>query len=117
MANNEFSLLYHPTTPTVIHVAHSQCAKYRLYRKGYRKISYKRIGEKLKKARKAVNASMHDMQSMLEDHGVYMSYDHYQKLEKGTAPPWALNVNYIIKMANMLHIPISSLVQVKRGKG
>ncbi len=59
---------------------------------------------------------MQNMVSMLEDNGVYLSYDHYQKLEKGTAPPWALNVNYIVKLADMLHIPVSSLVQPKRGK-
>lgn len=105
-----YTLLYDGNNPNKIVPAFGDNELYRLYREGYRKVPFSRVGHKLKISRRKLNLSPDDMINKLEDVGVFVSLSQYRKIEQGRAPASIQTVAFLVSISKLLATPLAHLV-------
>ena len=109
----ETVLLYHPDNPTALRPITRPADKYRMYNSGWKKVSIKRIGNRLKSFRKKVGFNIDEMLDFLwaqgmEDNLLPSSY-RYRKIEAGTASHETVSITFMSRLSTIFKIELENL--------
>lgn len=104
------SYLFLKSPGGLIVTVHNEYELYKLYKEGYKKANFKKLGTKLKKLRTKNSLTQNQMITLLEDSGVTLPLKAYMKLEKGTLRHHSLPLIALKGLSDIIHLPMHKII-------